>query len=238
MRHTGKDESFHTRLGQTPGPNNPVFLPSDSEWDWTLAKIWVRNSEYQAHEIGTHLLRTHFLAEVFNIATARQLPMGHPMYKLVVPHLRYTLEINVLARNQLIGPGGLFDKAFVTGNGGVPVLVKKSMDELTYSCLCLPDDIKERGMESVPNYYYREDGMKVWLAVERLVSGIVNYYYKDDDMVSKDPELQAWVEEIFTKGFLGRISTGKCEVILVQMLPPLNNESLLLWEHELSSLNT
>ncbi|XP_063307068.1 hydroperoxide isomerase ALOXE3-like [Pelobates fuscus] len=196
------------QLGQTPGPNNPIFLSSDPEWDWTLAKIWVRNSDLQVHEIGPHLLRTHLLAEVFNIATARQLPMGHPLYKLIVPHLRYTLEINVLARIQLIGPGGLFDEAFVTGNGGVPVLLKKAVDELTYTCLCLPDDIKERGMESVPNYYYREDGMKVWLAVERLVSGIVNYYYKDDDMVSKDPELQAWVEEIFTKGFLGRTSTG------------------------------
>uniref|UniRef100_A0A7N4V660 Arachidonate 15-lipoxygenase type B n=1 Tax=Sarcophilus harrisii TaxID=9305 RepID=A0A7N4V660_SARHA len=67
------------QLNQTPGPNNPIFLPSDSEEDWLLAKTWVRNSEFLVHEMVTHLLCTHFISEVFAIATMRQLPMslGH-----------------------------------------------------------------------------------------------------------------------------------------------------------------
>lgn len=58
-------------------------------------------------------------------------------------------------------------KALVTGRGGIPVILKKAMDEVTYSSLCLPDDIKGRGMEHIPNYLYRDDGMKIWVAIER-----------------------------------------------------------------------
>ncbi|XP_063807648.1 polyunsaturated fatty acid lipoxygenase ALOX15B-like [Pseudophryne corroboree] len=196
------------QLAQTPGENAPIFLPSDSESDWLLAKIWVRNSDYQVHEVVTHLLHTHLFAEVFNIATTRQLPMGHPVYKLIIPHLRYTLEINVLARSILIGPGALFDQAIAIGKGGIPILLKKAMDGVTYSSLCLPDDIQARGVKSIPNYLYRDDGMKIWLAVESFVSNIVNYYYECDVDVSTDPELQAWVAEIYKEGFLENTSTG------------------------------
>ncbi|XP_063807651.1 hydroperoxide isomerase ALOXE3-like [Pseudophryne corroboree] len=196
------------QLAQTPGENAPIFLPSDSEADWLLAKIWVRNSEYQVHKVVTHYLCTHSIAEAFNIATTRQLPMSHPVYKLITPHLRYTLEVNIIARAEGMGPHGFFDEGASSGKGGVMIMLRKAMDGVTYTSLCLPDDIQARGVDSIPNYLYRDDGMKIWLAVESFVSNIVHYYYKSDEAVSADPELQAWVAEIFKEGFLENKSSG------------------------------
>ncbi|XP_066444647.1 polyunsaturated fatty acid lipoxygenase ALOX15B-like [Eleutherodactylus coqui] len=196
------------QLGQTPGEQTPIFLPSDSEWDWTLAKIWVRNAECQVHQTIYHMLHTHLLAEMFNIATHRQLPRNHPVYKLLIPHLRYTLDINTLARKKLIGPGGFFDQNMAVNEEGVKSLVRRAMEEMTYSALCLPEDIKARGLESIPNYFYRDDGQMIWEAMERFVSNMVQHYYKSDESVRTDPELQAWVAEIYEKGFLSNESSG------------------------------
>lgn len=40
--------------------------------------------------------------------------------------------------------------------------LKKSLSLITYSSLCIPDDIAERGLESMPHFYYRDDGLKLW----------------------------------------------------------------------------
>ncbi|KAM8955255.1 polyunsaturated fatty acid lipoxygenase ALOX15B [Lycaon pictus] len=121
------------QLSQTPGPASPIFLPSDNKWDWLLAKTWVRNAEFSVHEAVTHLLHAHLLPEVFTMATLRQLPHCHPLFKST----------------------GI-------GIGGFSELIQRNMEQLNYSILCLPEDIQARGVKDIPNYYYRDDGLKIW----------------------------------------------------------------------------
>ncbi|XP_011849913.1 PREDICTED: arachidonate 15-lipoxygenase B isoform X4 [Mandrillus leucophaeus] len=121
------------QLSQSPGPHSPIFLPTDDKWDWLLAKTWVRNAEFSFHEALTHLLHSHLLPEVFTLATLRQLPHCHPLFKS-------------------------------TGIGieGFSELIQRNMKQLNYSLLCLPEDIRTRGVEDIPGYYYRDDGMQIW----------------------------------------------------------------------------
>uniref|UniRef100_A0A8C2JZG8 Arachidonate 5-lipoxygenase a n=1 Tax=Cyprinus carpio TaxID=7962 RepID=A0A8C2JZG8_CYPCA len=183
------------QLGQSPGEDNPIFLPTDDEHDWLLAKIWVRSSDFHVHQTVTHLLRTHLISEVFGIAMFRQLPAVHPVFKLLLPHIRFTIAINTKAREQLICECGLFDKANGTGGGGHVELVQKSMKNFTYRSLCFPEAIKARGMDSqeeLPYYFYRDDGCRVWEAVTSFVTDVVNIYYDNDKTVQEDVEIQAF----------------------------------------------
>ncbi|XP_026707276.1 arachidonate 5-lipoxygenase [Athene cunicularia] len=199
------------QLGQKPGPDNPIFLPSDASYDWLLAKIWVRSSDFHIHQTVTHLLRTHLVSEVFSIAMFRQLPAVHPLFKLLVPHMRFTIAINTKAREQLICECGLFDKANATGGGGHVQMVQKAMKDLTYSSLCFPEEIKAKGMDSkedIPYYYYRDDGIKVWEAIKSFAEDVIHIYYESDEVVCEDVELQAFVKDIYVYGMRGVKASG------------------------------
>ncbi|KAI4902807.1 hypothetical protein NFI96_029482, partial [Prochilodus magdalenae] len=203
----GKLIPIAIQLNQEPGAGNPIFLPSDSEHDWLVAKTFVRNAEFNEHELNFHLLRTHLLGEVFTVALMRTLPSCHPLFKLLVPHTRYNLQINIMARNLLISRKGYFSKFTAIGNDSMTTFLKRAASSLTYSSLCLPDNIKERGMEDIPNYYYRDDGHKLWEIILKFVSGLVSHYYSDQD-VQEDKELHAWLTEIREKGGLENSQAG------------------------------
>uniref|UniRef100_A0A8B9LJ21 Arachidonate 15-lipoxygenase type B n=1 Tax=Astyanax mexicanus TaxID=7994 RepID=A0A8B9LJ21_ASTMX len=164
------------QLLQKPDKNNPIFLPTDSQWDWLLAKIFVRNAEFHEHELNFHLLRTHL-------------------------HL-------------LISPGGIFDKFTSIGQkDAVKTYLPNVFSTLTYSSLCLPENIKERGLEDIPNYFYRDEAQKLWDIIKKYVDGVVKCYYLSAEDVEKDSELQNWISEIFNFGFLGREQSGSANPI-------------------------
>ncbi|XP_030604419.1 hydroperoxide isomerase ALOXE3-like [Archocentrus centrarchus] len=196
------------QLKQNPGEDNPIFYPSDSEYDWLMAKTFVRSANFNLYELDAHLLRTHLLAEIFAVSLLRNIPMVHPLYKLLIPHTRFTLNINFLARKRLISKGGSFDKFTSSGAEGALTILKRSLPSVTYSSLCIPDDITERGLTHVPNFYYRDDGLRLWEIIHRFVSSILTFYYKDDADVQHDTELQNWIKEIFEHGFNSIESTG------------------------------
>ncbi|XP_076843064.1 polyunsaturated fatty acid lipoxygenase ALOX15B-like [Brachyhypopomus gauderio] len=196
------------QLLQDPGESNPIFLPTDSKWDWLLAKTFVRNAEFYEHELNFHLLHTHLFGEVITIATLRNLPSAHPLFKLLIPHTRYNLHINVMARDRLISSNGVFAKYTAIGFCGVTKFLGNASSSLTYSSLCLPDNIMERGVENIPNYYYRDDGLDLWNVINVFVQRVIVHYYLNDADVERDSELQNWIKEIFQNGFMGNVSTG------------------------------
>ncbi|XP_059755666.1 polyunsaturated fatty acid 5-lipoxygenase isoform X3 [Balaenoptera ricei] len=167
------------QLNQVPGDENPIFLPSDAKYDWLLAKIWVRSSDFHIHQTITHLLRTHLVSEVFGIAMYRQLPAVHPIFKLLVAHVRFTIAINTKAREQLICEYGLFDKA-------------RGMDNT----------------EDIPYYFYRDDGLLVWEAIRAFTAEVVDIYYGSDQVVEEDQELQDFVSDVYVYGMRGKKASG------------------------------
>uniref|UniRef100_A0A8C6KGK9 Arachidonate epidermal lipoxygenase 3 n=1 Tax=Nothobranchius furzeri TaxID=105023 RepID=A0A8C6KGK9_NOTFU len=196
------------QLKQQPAADNPIFLPTDSEYDWLLAKIFVRSADFSEHQLNVHLMRTHLLAEVFAVSLLRNLPMVHPLYKLLLPHTRYTLQINFLARLRLISKEGVFTLFSSSGGEGMMTILRRSLSSVTYRSLCIPEDIKDRGLEAIPNFYYRDDGLRLWDVIHRFVQRVLGYYYKNDLEVQKDSELQTWILEIFEHGFLSKRNTG------------------------------
>ncbi|XP_017282471.1 arachidonate 12-lipoxygenase, 12S-type [Kryptolebias marmoratus] len=196
------------QLDPTPGINTPIFLPRDPPLAWLLAKMWVRHSEFQIFQLLSHLLRTHLVVEVFCVATLRQLPAVHPIYKLLAPHLRYTLEINCRGRTQLLSPTGIFKRVVSTGGDGLLILAQREYKVLTYRSLQPHLDFSDRGVYQLPKYFYREHSLMLWEAIHNFVSGMVNLYYHTDHDVQKDPELQAWYRDISEEGFTELPSFG------------------------------
>uniref|UniRef100_A0A8D3A8T6 Arachidonate 12-lipoxygenase n=1 Tax=Scophthalmus maximus TaxID=52904 RepID=A0A8D3A8T6_SCOMX len=175
------------QLGQTPGLDTPIFLPKDPPLAWLLAKIWVRHAEFQVFQVLSHLLRTHLVVEVFCVATLRQLPAVHPIYKTVCSS---------------------GDEVVSTGGEGLLILAQREYKVLTYRSLQPYNDFADRGVSRLPNYFYREHSLMLWEAIHSFVSGMVSLYYQSDHDVQGDVELQAWIREIAQEGLAELPSFG------------------------------
>nr|XP_033932461.1 arachidonate 8S-lipoxygenase-like [Pseudochaenichthys georgianus] len=86
--------------------------------------------------------------------------------------------------------------------------MRRGLSRTTYSSLCLPENIAARGLESIPNFHFRDDALRLWSIINSFIQSMVAYYYPSDSEVSADSELQEWINEIFYHGFLGNYDSG------------------------------
>lgn len=198
------------------GPQSKQVLtpPNDatSYWLWQLAKSHVCSNDAGVHQLVNHWLRTHACLEPFILAAHRQMSAMHPIFKLLDPHMRYTLEINALARQSLINADGVIESCFTPGQYCMEISAAAYRDFWRFDLESLPADLLRRGMAVedptqphglkllIDDYPYATDGLLIWSAIEKWVRTYVQTYYPDASRILSDTELQAWYNESINVG--------------------------------------
>ncbi|XP_023511795.1 linoleate 13S-lipoxygenase 2-1, chloroplastic-like [Cucurbita pepo subsp. pepo] len=192
-----------------------VFTPfwdATSVWLWRIAKAHVLAHDSGYHQLVSHWLRTHCCVEPYIIASNRQLSAMHPIYRLLHPHFRYTMEINALARQALINANGIIETSFSPGKYSMEFSSVAYKEQWQFNLEALPADLINRGLAvedpnaphglklTIEDYPFANDGLILWDAIKDWATEYVNYYYPDPSLVKSDEELQAWWTEIRTEG--------------------------------------
>ncbi|GIL91409.1 hypothetical protein Vretimale_17802 [Volvox reticuliferus] len=173
---------------------------------WRLAKMIFKSMDSSVHQLGSHWNRTHCVLEPFYISLRRQISVMHPVYKLMAPHFRYTLQINRDARMRLINADGVIEQ--IVPSDKYAMLYASALYRTTWNFAteALPEDLKARGMVDPAtgkpwlDYPYAIDGLDMWSALTSYFDTYLRLYYKSDSEVLEDTELQAWWKEVKTEG--------------------------------------
>ncbi|KAK4427403.1 Linoleate 13S-lipoxygenase 3-1, chloroplastic [Sesamum alatum] len=184
-------------------------------WMWQLAKAHVCSNDAGVHQLVNHWLRTHATMEPFILAAHRQMSAMHPIFKLLDPHMRYTLEINALARQSLISVDGVIESCFTPGRYCMEISAAAYKNwrfdqeglpaDLIRRGMAVPDPTQPHGLKlTIEDYPYATDGLMIWGAIENWVRNYVNHYYPDSARVCNDKELQAWYAESINVGHADR----------------------------------
>jgi arachidonate 15-lipoxygenase len=174
-----------------------VFTADGSD-DWQRAKLYTQVADVTHHELITHLCYTHLAMEAFAIATVRQLPSTHPLYKLLRPHFKFLLAINQRGNTVLLSEGAAIDSLLAPTRSVSVRLINQAYRDRPFEDYALPRNIRRRGIDAefLPDFAYRDDALLLWEAIEHYVSAYLQRYYRDDFAVQQDLYLQAWTAEL------------------------------------------
>ena len=183
----------------------PVWTPKDRPLEWLLAKMHLTCADANIHEMVTHLFACHLLMEPWAVALERNLPSYHPVFRLLKPHLQYTIAINTIGRNTLIAKDGVSDKILSIGQGGHIDIMAKAYTYFRLYHLDLPEMLSRRGVTDrnvLPDYYWRDDSLKIWNALSKYATSVLTQHYQGSDLhVRRDQHVQNLIRDMKFNGY-------------------------------------
>lgn len=184
------------QLDQAPSKHN-LYTPRDG-LDWLLARTVAQNADNTLCMMAHHVARVHLGLEPFAMATARQLGEGHPIGRLLRPHLRYLLVQDELSRRLFVNPGGYIERLYGPTLEGSLEIARRSFRQWRVDEWSFPRDLELRGLadDHLPHYPWRDDGRLVWAALSEFVAAYVRWCYPTDLDLALDAEIRAWLDEL------------------------------------------
>ncbi len=195
-------------------PNNCAGGNDANLLKWRIAKYTVNVCSAIQHEAVAHLGDTHLIIEPMIVALHRQVSELHPLYKLLIPHFRFTININDDAIHSLIVPGGV-----VACNVGIAIessldMVSRAHRAWRWDAHVPTREFVSRGVDRCPQFPFRDDTLLLWKAITDFVGAYLRIYYRNDEDVRDDAELQGFVYELTApqycafQGLDGLVATG------------------------------
>lgn len=178
-------------------PGN-ILTPEHDSAAWMRAKLYVQVADVTHHELIAHLADTHLAMEAFAIATPRQLPVNHPLYRLLKPHFQFLLAINTRGNTILLGEGAAIDNLLAPNRTASLELINRAYRDRPFQDYALPKNLQQRGVTAavLPDFPYRDDALLLWDAIAQYTTNFLQQYYPDDTAVQQDRYLQAWAAEL------------------------------------------
>ncbi|CAH1246079.1 ALOX5 [Branchiostoma lanceolatum] len=195
-RKTGKNKVYSPETAKTH-PNKYMF-----------AKMHVMSADNNVHQFLYHLGYTHLGMEPIAVSLHTHLPPDHPIHRLLLPHFKDTIGINYLARHSLVSRiFPITDPMFATSTvGGLHMFIKE-WRKYRFMDMAFPEELKRRGFDEeksdgLEDYYFRDDGFKLWNIYKDYVTGVVEAAYLSDKDVVADEALQQFCQMIEGPGQL------------------------------------
>jgi hypothetical protein len=193
----------------TDDATNPIFTPASPPADWLYAKMCVNHADLWLFQLTDHLTLTHLCTEPLIVAMHRHFPPAHPLFKLLRPHTKFQLGINALARQTLIGPGGLVEAVAPYTVVGVQKVIQRHYAGVKswLDVMAFPRAVAGRGLGDGTGaaaagldragFHYLEDGSAMWTALRTYVADVLALAYPAGDAdVARDAALGAFVAEL------------------------------------------
>jgi len=178
---------------------NPIFTPNDDPNTWLAVKIHAACADTLVHSIYSHAILMHFVMCNAWTAANRTLPPEHPIHAFLKPHFWSTLFVTSAVKASMAKKKGAQCEVYGTGLAGQNVMVGRLYESFDFREYNPHVDFARRGVDdaaTLPEFFYRDDALKLWQADRAYVEEMMGLFYKQDEDVANDFELQAWMKEM------------------------------------------